>query len=320
MVTPDYYDKFKCIGGECRHNCCEGAWEIEVDDEALDRFGKIGGEFGARVMASVDDNGVFIRQNGRCPLLSGDGWCEMVQNGHKLCIICDEYPRFTEYYDDYAERGISLSCEAAAEIILANTEKVTLCGESGKCEDDLFKLLYSARNDIFAILQDRDIDIFKRIRLALDYGVRLQDRINDNDFSAFSYQPQDKTQNNGDMSVLFGFLAELTTLSDDWADKLKSAKFPEKIDRIQTEQLCVYFVYRYFLKAFYDCDALSKLKLMAISVITVLSLSDVCGGILESARLYSVEVEHNEDNIDAIYDEFLFNDDLSIEKIIGMIK
>ena len=320
MVTPDYYDKFKCIGGECKHNCCEGAWEIEVDDEALDRFGKIGGEFGARVMASVDDNGVFIRQNGRCPLLSADGWCEMVQNGHELCIICDEYPRFTEYYDDYAERGISLSCEAAAEIILGNTEKVTLCGESGKCDDEFFKFLYMARAQILKILQDRSRDIYSRIRCALDYGVRLQDRINDNDFSDFSYIPKDETDSIGDTSVIFEVLAELQTLSDDWGKKLQKAQMPKAIDRIQTEQLCVYFVYRYFLKAFYDCDALSKLKLMAISVIAVLSLSDVCGGILESARLYSVEVEHNEDNIDAIYDEFLFNDDLSTEKIIGMIK
>ena len=320
MVTPDYYDKFKCIGGKCKHNCCEGAWEIEVDDEALDRFAKIGGEFGARVMESVDDNGVFIRKNGRCPLLSPDGWCEMVRNGHELCIICDEYPRFTEYYDDYVERGISISCEASAEIVLGNKEKVSLCGESGKCSDDLFKLLYSARNDIFDILQNRDIDIFKRMSLALNYGESLQEKINENDFSDFSYTPQDRAGSGGDTSVLFEFLSELTTLSDDWADKLKVAKMPEEIDRIKTEQLCVYFVYRYFLKAFYDCDALSKLKLMAISVIAVLSLSDVCGSIFESARLYSVEVEHNEDNIDAIYDEFLFNDGLSTEKIISMIK
>ncbi len=320
MVTPDYYNKFKCIGGECKHNCCEGAWEIEVDDEALDRFSEIGGEFGARVMASVDDNGVFIRENGRCPLLSPDGWCEMVQNGHKLCIICDEYPRFTEYYDDYVERGISISCEAAAEIVLGNKEKVSLCGESGKCEDDLFKLLYSARSYIFAILQNRDVDIFKRIRLALDYGVGLQEKINENDFSEFSYTPQDRRNCEGDFSIVPEFLSGLSALSGDWGDKLKSAKIPQTVDPTEAEQLCIYFVYRYFLKAFYDCDVLSKLKLMAVSVMTILALGDVCGGVLESARLYSVEVEHNEDNIDAIYDEFLFNSDLSTEKIIGMIK
>ena len=32
------------------------------------------------------------------------------------------------------------------------------------------------------------------------------------------------------------------------------------------------------------------------------------------------EIEHNEENVDMIYDEFLFNEDLSTEKIICMIK
>ena len=59
---------------------------------------------------------------------------------------------------------------------------------------------------------------------------------------------------------------------------------------------------------------------MAVSVIAVNSLIGVCGNIYESARLYSIEIEHNEDNIEAIYDEFLFNDDFSTQNIINMIK
>ena len=79
----------------------------------------------------------------------------------------------------------------------------------------------------------------------------------------------------------------------------------------------MYFVYRYFLKAVFDCDALSKLKLMAISVIAIASLK---GDIYENSRRYSVEVEHNEDNVEMIYDEILFNEDFSTENIINMIK
>ena len=58
---------------------------------------------------------------------------------------------------------------------------------------------------------------------------------------------------------------------------------------------------------------------MALSVVTINALSAPCGNLYESARRYSVEVEHNEENVDLIYDEFLFNEDLSSEKIIGMI-
>ena len=69
----------------------------------------------------------------------------------------------------------------------------------------------------------------------------------------------------------------------------------------------------------YDCDAISKLKLMAISVIAIVCLTNVCGDIYESARRYSIEVEHNEENIDMLYDEFLFNDDLDLNHILGML-
>ena len=97
MIVPDYYERFRCIGGECRHNCCRGGWDIEVDDEALDRFKRIEGEFGERVRAAVNDEKVFIRKNGQCPLLNSNGLCEMVLHGEELCIICDEFPRFTEF-------------------------------------------------------------------------------------------------------------------------------------------------------------------------------------------------------------------------------
>ena len=42
--------------------------------------------------------------------------------------------------------------------------------------------------------------------------------------------------------------------------------------------------------------------------------------VVNLARIYSVEIEHNEENIEEIYDELMFNDDLSTENIINMIK
>ena len=320
MIKPDYYPQFRCIGRECKNNCCCGEWDIEVDDEAMGRFNAISGEFGKRVRKAVDSNNVFIRKNGRCPLLSDDGLCEMVLNGEELCTVCDEYPRFTTYYGDYVERGISVSCEAATKIILDNKEKVKFTGDTGECTDDIFSLLISARTKIFEILQDRTTDIAKRIRLALDYGVALQNRINNNNnYEEFAYTPKDANHNNVSTDELFKTLEMLDTLSDDWCDILSKYDSFNVTDEIKTEQLAVYFVYRYFLRAVYDCDAISKLKLMAISVITIVCLTNVCGDIYESARRYSIEVEHNEENIDMLYDEFLFNDDLDLNHILGML-
>jgi hypothetical protein len=78
-------------------------------------------------------------------------------------------------------------------------------------------------------------------------------------------------------------------------------------------------VYRYFLKGAFDCDVLSKLEFMAVSILAINSVSAVIGDLTESARLYSIEIEHDEDNIEAIYDEFLFCEDLSYENIIKML-
>ena len=319
MITPDYCTKFSCIGSGCKNNCCCGEWDIEVDDEAMERFNSISGEFGDRVRKAVDSDNVFIRKNGRCPLLSDDGLCEMVLNGERLCTVCDEYPRFTEYYGDYIERGISLSCEAAAKIILDNGEKVKLTGNTGECTEDIFALLISARKKILEILQDRTIDIAKRIKLVLNYGFALQDRINNNDYEELEYIPRDVSYNNVSCDELFKTLEMLDTLSDDWCGILTKHGEFNVTDEIKVEQLAVYFVYRYFLKAVYDCDALSKLKFMAVSVIAIVSLQNICGDIYESARRYSIEIEHNEENVDMLYDEFLFNDALDLEHILGML-
>ena len=223
MVRPDYYESFKCIGGECKRNCCKGGWQIEIDDDALNRFSKIGGEFGEKVRNAIDEENCFKHINGSCPLLSEDGWCEMVKNGHELCTICDEYPRFTEFWEDYAERGISVSCEAAADIILDNRKKVKLINDAeGECTHPIFAMLIKARNDIFDILQNRDYDIFKRIRLALDYGLKLQDRINNDDYSEFSYEPHDTVCTHTSLNDIVIVLKEdLEILTDEWRDKLE---------------------------------------------------------------------------------------------------
>lgn len=319
MITPHYYEKFRCIGSECKNNCCCGEWEIEVDEDALARFKNIQGDFGEKVRNSINDANVFMRKNGRCPMLSEDGLCEMVLNGEELCTVCDEYPRFTEYFDEYVERGISLSCEAAARIILNHKEKFKLVGDTGKCNEEIFDFLYSARMTVFELLQDDTRNIHTRIRLVLDYGIKLQERINNNDYSAFLYEPCDTYKSKESLSPFIEFLTTLDYLDSDWIDILNGFDVNMSGNGDELQQIAIYFVYRYFLKAVFDCDVLSKLKFMALSVVTINALAVPCGSVFESARQYSVEIEHNEENVDMIYDEFLFNQDLSSEKIIGMI-
>lgn len=326
MVTPDYYERFKCIGGECLHNCCKGGWDIEVDDDALKRFGCIEGDFGIRVREAVNEDNCFKHIDGQCPLLSPDGWCEMVRNGEELCIICDEYPRFTEYWEDYCERGVFVSCEAAADIILNNKAKVRLTGESEPCAEPIFTLIYKARERVFDILQNRENDIFTRMSLALDYTAELQEQINIDDYETEpDFEPSDRREGHISTAEYIEFIMGLEVLNTEWTDMLNAVYETEKSTarhsayELMTEQLMVYFVFRYFLKGAFDCDPLSKMKFAILSAMTIISIADVLGNFEEAARLYSVEIEHDEDNIEAIYDEFLFGSDLSYENILDMI-
>lgn len=326
MVTPDYYEKFSCIGGECRNNCCKGGWDIEVDDDALERFSRIKGSFGERVRNAVNEENCFKHINGHCPLLSDDGWCEMVRHGEDLCIICDEYPRFTEYWEDYCERGISVSCEAAADIILNNNSKMRLAGKSEMCGEPIFTLIYKARSRVFEILQNRDIDIFARMSLALDYTAELQEQINIDDYATEpDFEPVDRREDHISMAAYIDFIKDLEILNPSWSDILKKVYCREKnapahtVDELMAEQLIVYFVFRYYLKGAFDCDVLSKMKLAIVSVMTIIAMENALGDFAECARLYSIEIEHDEDNLEAIYDEFLFSDTLTYENILDMI-
>ena len=47
IVKPDYYDSFRCIADKCRHSCCIG-WEIDIDEDTLDLYENIPGDFGDR--------------------------------------------------------------------------------------------------------------------------------------------------------------------------------------------------------------------------------------------------------------------------------
>ena len=52
FIRPDFYDDFHCLADACRHSCCIG-WEIDVDEESLDLYRRVPGDFGARLRRSI---------------------------------------------------------------------------------------------------------------------------------------------------------------------------------------------------------------------------------------------------------------------------
>ena len=54
MMRPQFYDKFLCTGDKCTDNCCIG-WEIDVDEDSLERYKQVGGELGKRLRENISD-------------------------------------------------------------------------------------------------------------------------------------------------------------------------------------------------------------------------------------------------------------------------
>ena len=65
-IKPGYYDDFVCIAGACPATCCAG-WQIVIDEESLQTYGNVQGEFGRRLRNSIDwMEGCFYQYDRRC--------------------------------------------------------------------------------------------------------------------------------------------------------------------------------------------------------------------------------------------------------------
>ena len=83
--------------------------------------------------------------------------------------------------------------------------------------------------------------------------------------------------------------------------------------------MAVYFAFRYLLKAINDGDLLSRAELCVFAVLTVERLAVVCG-LTEALRRFSCEIEHDEDNLDALLDAFYQGDVVSLPQLLAALE
>ena len=137
-LKPHFYDKFVCTAGACPDTCCAG-WQIMIDEESLDRYGKEKGEFGTRLRNSIDwEEECFYQNDRRCAFLNEKNLCDLYKalGPDALCDTCRMYPRHTEEYEGLRELSLSLSCPEAAKMILSCQEPVHFVEEEDEKEDD----------------------------------------------------------------------------------------------------------------------------------------------------------------------------------------
>ena len=188
-LKPHFYDKFVCTAGACPDTCCAG-WQIMIDEESLDRYGKEKGEFGTRLRNSIDwEEECFYQNDRRCAFLNEKNLCDLYKalGPDALCDTCRMYPRHTEEYEGLRELSLSLSCPEAAKMILSCQEPVHFVEEEDEKEDDfeefdfmMFSQLEDTRDVLFSILQDRSLPLALRMaateQLAEQYQICMEEQ------------------------------------------------------------------------------------------------------------------------------------------------
>ena len=174
-TVPHYWNKFQCTGGSCPDTCCAG-WQIQIDPASLKKYRNQKGPLGSRLHNEINWKEACFRQyHGRCAFLNEENLCDLyLEGGGKkaFCRTCRTYPRHIEEFEGLREMSLSLSCPAAAKLILECREPVRfLHGENDRTENYsefdffLFTKLMDVRSLIFQILQERERPL--RLRLAL---------------------------------------------------------------------------------------------------------------------------------------------------------
>ena len=278
-VFPNYYEKFKCIADKCQHSCCIG-WEIDIDEDTMALYNSLDGEFAEKIRESIkgDVPHFALKEGERCPFLNQSGLCDIIceLGDGAICDICYLHPRFSNFYEDFAETGLGLCCEEAARIILTEDEKFSIILPESAENKPFFK----ERGEVFDILQRRNLTVLERFKkLAEKYGIK------------FELSNEE----------LYNFYMSLEKLDKSWEkelEKLKNAEnetiFKREDLQIFFEQLACYFIFRHFE---------SGVGFALLSCWVLGAISSGCESfeeILDVARMYSSEIEYCEENVEKV--------------------
>ena len=306
FIAPDYYENFKCIADACKNSCCIG-WEIDVDLETLDFYRSLGGKWREKFENSIScEEGTphFITdEKERCPFLNQNGLCDLITElgEDALCQICYDHPRFRNFFTDREETGLGLCCEAAAELILKKEDKASLTvlfeeEESADLTEEE-KRIFTKREELFDLFQNRGISIKKRIEQAARfYKIPLLDR------------------NIAQLVKKYRSLERLDSKWDEILDKTEQKGLDIKLVlseanqkiALPTEQLLCYFTYRYFAVEALNDNPVGALNFILEAAVFCLAVcfSNFDGLNLENfteiCRLFSLEVEYSEQNVDLL--------------------
>lgn len=198
ITAPSYYPKFNCIGPTCEDTCCNGWWNVSVDNETFQKYQQstqpeLAPLFKIAVskntLPSADNKNNYgmmkMKADGECYFLQEDKLCAIhkFMGAQALSDTCRIYPRYLNQFGAQREQSLGISCPEAARIILLNPEPIQFTSIDpdpvidekpftsyrfplkSDGDPEQMAVLNDFRAVIIAILQFRDISLGARVML-----------------------------------------------------------------------------------------------------------------------------------------------------------
>ena len=310
ITYPAYYPMFQCIAGACPDSCCK-EWEVDVDDASAAFYRTLEGALGDRlrqVLKDTENGTVMVIEDGRCPMWRRDGLCRIqAELGHDaLCQTCRQFPRLRHDYGNFVELGLELSCPEAARLILNGpahwlTEDAP-GGEEPDYEADVMAVLLESRNTVLDFLNTTTLPANRALAVLLLYAHEVQSWIDGGEAAVLDADAcldlAEQYAANGDWQQLVHFFSGLEILTPQWQERL-SVPAQDCDWHSGFLVLTRYFVGRYWLQTVSDYDLICRAKLAIAACLLVYHLG---GNFVDTAQLFSKEIENDQDNLEAILD------------------
>lgn len=326
-IKPDFYPEFSCIADRCTDSCCIG-WEIDIDENTLNKYKSIDGAFGENLRKSISFDGTAhfeLIENDRCPHLNENGLCNLIINcGEEcLCDICREHPRFYEWYGEYRDCGIGLCCEEACRLLFSSEKPLTFLCEADESTDDndieneVAQRIFEIRSSLIEILSEREnITLKSRIKKCCDYILSLQDEQSE----AIPLKAEEA------VNEIFKIIKESEPFDEEWEIYLSSFSFEKMKKRAdfsfaQFERLLSYFIFRHFTAAVYDDELVTHLKLcLLLFIITLMyTQSNDETEKIKTVKYISKQFEYSYENMQLLEFECEANAKISFKSLLNCI-
>ena len=311
ILFPKHYTAFSCIAGKCPDSCCK-EWSVDVDPDAAGFYRKLEGPLGDRlrqVLQDTPDGTVMTIEEGRCPMWRQDGLCRIhAELGHDaLCKVCREFPRLRHDYGDFVELGLELSCPEAARLMLSDTahlwERQTAPdGSKAEYDGEIMDILRRSRDVFRVFLSTTSLPFPQILVIFLLYAYGVQEELDGGDPAVLNPEQYlldaAKLPLSGDIIALRDFFLDLEILTPQWRSRLQTIP-ATPVWNTGSKALLRYFIDRYWLQAVSDFDIVCRAKFAVAACILVGYLG---GDLVETAQLFSKEIENDPDNVEAVLD------------------